>query len=184
MLLIYLKIIFKSIFRVVDGILIVAGVTVCLAFAPVTLTGAIIVGAVGGALIGAGFSGFSTDAVNEITGTAIDDATWGKQLLLGGAFGAVTGVAGVGVNNVLKPISIFAFREGIKAGTMKTSTFVIRFMSRIGVDAGLGAGAGFIQQVVTNVWDGKDDIMADTLQSTLIGGFGGAFFSVILGGVF
>ncbi|KIM40887.1 hypothetical protein M413DRAFT_11184 [Hebeloma cylindrosporum] len=167
---------------VIDGILIVAGVAVCIAFAPATITAAIIVGAAGGALLGAGFSGLTTDAINEITGTTNDDAAWGKQLLLGAVFGALTGAAGAGVDKVLKPISLMTFREGIKTSTMKTSTFVLRFTSRIGVDAVLGAGASFTQQVVTNAWDGKDDILADTLQSTLIGGAGGAFFSSVIGG--
>jgi len=164
--------------------LIVGGVAVCIAFAPVTLGGVLLVGAIGGAMIGAGFSGFTTDALNEINGAANDNAAWGKQLLLGGAIGAITGAAGgaagLGIDKAFKPISIFALRAGIKAGTVKASTYVAKF----GVDASLGAGGGFMQQVVTNVWDGNDDIMADTLQSTLIGGIGGGFFNLVIGGEF
>ncbi|KAJ7475487.1 hypothetical protein B0H11DRAFT_2032379 [Mycena galericulata] len=120
----------------VDAALVAVGVA--LLFVPVA--GPLLMGAVTGALIGAGIAG----AVADIQGAS--DAEWGIQLGLGAVFGAIGGAAAAGVDIALPAVSL-----STKAIGSTVSRTAIRFATKFAIEKGVGV----VQQLVDNAIHGR-----------------------------
>ncbi|KAF9027293.1 hypothetical protein BDZ89DRAFT_1258726 [Hymenopellis radicata] len=126
----------------IDVALIVAGAA--LMFIPVVGPIAVIaMGALSGAVIGAGFAGLSAD----IGGAS--DKEWGIQMGLGAVFGALTGGAGAAVDVAL-PAAAFTTRSAAGVGKWVQTT-----VTNAVVKGAINKGLGVVQQVVDNAVHGR-----------------------------
>ncbi|KAF8168360.1 hypothetical protein B0H34DRAFT_685185 [Crassisporium funariophilum] len=166
----------------VDAGLIVLGIAICIVvpLAVPALGGLLLVGlgAATGALIGAGASGLTYDYVTFRDGnTGSSNAAWGKQLLLGAVFGALTGAAGAAFD-LYKPA--VTLRTLLTEGVKVAPKFARRLAVRMTFDTGMGAIAGASQQVVTN-WSDGVTWHTGVGESAMFGAIAGAAVSGVTG---
>lgn len=165
---------------IVDTALTVAGVAVSL----IPIPG---MSFLGGALLGAGISGFMTDISAEIFNNGeVSDKDWGIQLGLGAAFGLVSAGIGAAIDVVL-PAGSALTAAASRSVTGMLSKAVIgklaaRFVTRVVLNTAAGAILGVGQQVVTNAING-DPLGKDLGTAAWTGAVSGAIFATAFEGV-
>ncbi|KAL0957871.1 hypothetical protein HGRIS_000054 [Hohenbuehelia grisea] len=116
---------------------------------------AIVLGAITGALIGAGIAGATYDIKAQISGQS-DNKAWGMQIGLGALFGAISGGASAYVNTLLPAVTIVDVLSSQGAlGLKVVGGFVLRTTVRIGINSAMSSGLGVVQQVVENAINGE-----------------------------
>lgn len=128
--------------RFVDAILIVTAVA--LMFVPVVgPLATIAMGALTGALLGAGIAGLNAD----IAGKSTKD--WGIAMGIGALTGAITGAASAGLNVALPSLSM-------STQAAKFGKYAVREVQRAIINKVVGTGTEALGRVIDNVAHGRD----------------------------
>ncbi|KAF9064010.1 hypothetical protein BDP27DRAFT_1334218 [Rhodocollybia butyracea] len=139
----------------VDAVLIVTAVA--LMFVPVVgPLATIAMGALTGALLGAGMAGLNAD----IAGKSTKD--WAIDMGIGALTGAITGAASAGLNVALPSLSM-------STQALKMGKFVGRELVKVAINQVVGKGAEALGKVIDNVAHGRD---ADYGLKEIIPGMG------------
>ena len=146
--------------RLVDTALVVLGLGVSMASGG---TAAVF----GGALLGAGFSGFQTDLI----GPSDSDAAWGVSIGIGAAFGGLGPAADIGTQPILG-ITKETLAAAAARGYVGYAGIALRVTGRVAMLTAISGTRGLVTQFVSNAIQGQplDKNLVSATEAGLVTG--------------